>query len=323
MNEKGRISSAQARELLQRQLTVWHLARENYKAYANIQSRRFDMGGFTIEAQYNPSRMPSSSAKIDEQSLRQRPCFLCPHHLPQEQEKLPFGTEYFLLCNPYPIFPEHFTISSREHAAQEILPRFADFLDLSRQLEACTVFYNGPKSGASAPDHLHFQAVTRRRMPVERELNEQLSRSRLVLETSGGRLYALTDYLHNCFVIKARTRETATALFRTVYNALDIEPDETEPKMNLFALCDRQEGQTLILVPRRRHRPWQCAAEGADKFLSSPGAADMGGLFITVRKEDFERLTSDILRDIYGQVCYSDADMGRAVKRIKYMNPKH
>jgi glycosyltransferase involved in cell wall biosynthesis len=316
-SQSSAISSARVNRMLQEQLEVWPLAGENYKAYETICSRRVDMGGFTVEVQYNPSRMPPAGIKPGGQCTRQRKCFLCCDNLPREQRRLAFGEDYFVLCNPYPIFPEHFTIPTREHAGQEIASRFGDFLELARRLDAHTVFYNGPKSGASAPDHVHFQAVTRRRMPVEWELDERIAAHKAVPDGKGGAVYALTGYLRNGFVVKAQTADRATALFRLIYHALDVAPGETEPRMNLLGMYNEGEGWTIVIIPRRQHRPWQCFAEGEEQFLSSPGAADMGGIFITLRKEDFERVTPDILRDIYGQVCYPDAEIEKIIDHIR------
>ena len=78
--------------------------------------------------------------------------------------------------------------------------------------------------------------------------------------------------------------------------------------MNLFGWY-REEEWILALIPRKRHRPWQYEAEGADHLLSSPGAADIGGLFITPLAEDFEKINPALLQDVYEQVCWSDQEV--------------
>lgn len=303
------VSSSQAIELLTKQIATWPLAAKNYQALESVQLRSFDMGGFTLKVQYNPARILSSGAKVDAKSIRERPCFLCPDHLPVEQMRLTFGSHYLVLSNPYPIFPHHFTIPSREHARQAIATRFADFLELARRLNQFTLFYNGPKCGASAPDHAHFQAVTRSIMPMDDETERQVQHyGQLVLQEDDGTVQTLTHYLRNGFVIKAQTQETAIRLFQKVYRALELKPDEYEPRMNLFGFY-RQETWTIILIPRRQHRPWQYEAEGEDHLLSSPGAADIGGLFITTLPEDFAKITPGLLRDVYEQVCLNDKEI--------------
>ena len=304
------ISSSQVAELLAKQLVTWPLAETNYNALKTVQVKSFDMGGFVIRVQYNPSRIVSSAAKTDSDSIKKRKCFLCPDNLPVEQERLPFGANYLVLTNPYPIFPQHFTIPSREHLPQSILIHFPDFLELVRRMDAFTVFYNGPKCGASAPDHLHFQAGIRSFMPIDDELELQLKRfGSLVLEEKNGVLLQLTHYLRNGFVIKAKTQSAAQSLFGKLYHALNIVPDETEPRMNIFGHYENGIW-TITVIPRRQHRPWQYEAEGGQHLLSSPGAADMGGLFITPLKEDFEKMNADLLRDVYEQVCFNESEIG-------------
>lgn len=311
------VSSSQARELLTKQLATWPLAARNYEALEHVQTRTFEIGECTVRVQFNPARIASAGAKVDNQSIRERKCFLCSDHLPVEQERLPFGFHYLVLCNPYPIFPQHFTIPSREHADQLILPRFPDFLELTRRLDDFTLFYNGPRSGASAPDHAHFQAVSRGVMPIDHEIDGWLQRYGLpVFQDTDGCIRAFTHYLRNGFVITARTQDKTLALFTQVYNALDLVPGETEPRMNIFG--SYQKGQwKIIVIPRRQHRPWQYEAQGEAHLLSSPGAADVGGFFITARQEDFEKISADMLRDIYQQVCLNDAEIEEIANRLR------
>ncbi|MEG1545369.1 MAG: DUF4922 domain-containing protein [Tannerellaceae bacterium] len=311
------VSSTQVTEMLAKQLATWPLAAANFHSLEEVQTRSFDMNGFTVRVQFNPARIVSSAAKVDSNSIRARRCFLCPDNLPMEQERLFFGSHYLVLCNPFPIFPEHFTIPSRRHADQVILPRLEDLLELSRRLDAFTLFYNGPRCGASAPDHAHFQAGTRSFMPIDDEVDEQVRKfGSLVLSEKEGSLYTLTHYLRNGFVIKAVTLSAAVALFHRVYAALEVKEGESEPMMNLF--CNYgQEGWRLIIIPRRQHRPWQYAATGVDHLLTSPGAADVGGLFITPLEEDFRKLSPELLRDVYRQVCLGDAEIEEIAISIK------
>ncbi|MEG1748903.1 MAG: DUF4922 domain-containing protein [Tannerellaceae bacterium] len=311
------VSSTQVTEMLAKQLATWPLAAANFHSLEEVQTRSFDMNGFTVRVQFNPARIVSSAAKVDSNSIRARRCFLCPDNLPMEQERLSFGSHYLVLCNPFPIFPEHFTIPSRRHADQVILPRLEDLLELSRRLDAFTLFYNGPRCGASAPDHAHFQAGTRSFMPIDDEVDEQVRKfGSLVLSEKEGSLYTLTHYLRNGFVIKAVTLSAAVALFHRVYAALEVKEGESEPMMNLF--CNYgQEGWRLIIIPRRQHRPWQYAATGVDHLLTSPGAADVGGLFITPLEEDFRKLSPELLRDVYRQVCLGDAEIEEIAISIK------
>lgn len=309
------VSSSQATELLTKQLVTWPLAAKNFHALETVRLKSFDMDGFTVKVQFNPSRIISSAARTDTESLRLRNCFLCADNLPEEQEKLPFGFNYFVLCNPYPIFPQHFTIPSREHAAQSILPRFPDFLEMSRRMEEYVLFYNGPKCGASLPDHAHFQAATRSVMPMDDEVADRITEKNRIFSVKDGSLYLLKQYLRNGIVIQARTSNVAHNLFRKVYQTLEIKPGDTEPMMNLFSYY-QQGVWTIIVIPRRQHRPRQYEAVGEERLVSSPGAADIGGLFITPREEDYDKMTPELLRDVYNQVCLSDTEVEEIANKL-------
>ena len=231
MKPNNWVSSSQATELLAKQLVTWPLAEKNYKALEAVQVKSFDMGGFSIRAQFNPARIVSTGAKVDARSLKERKCFLCPENLPVEQERLPFGFRHLVLCNPYPIFPQHFTIPTRKHSPQLILPQWNDFLELTRRLTPFTVFYNGPRSGASAPDHAHFQAVTRGIMPLDEEVTQFIRQS--YASVYDNRIYPLTGNLRPGLVIQAATEEAATRLFKKIYAALPILPGEPDLRLLL------------------------------------------------------------------------------------------
>lgn len=303
------MTSEQARRMLREQLTTWPLAAANYRALEQVKVKTFDLGGFVVRVQFNPARITSTSSAVDKKSISERRCFLCETQLPAEQIRLSFGGGYYLLCNPYPIFPEHFTIPARIHSDQRIETRFLDLLSFARQLREYTLFYNGPRCGASAPDHAHFQAVNREVMPIDREWKKQVDESgERLLSLPGASLFSLTGYLRNGFVIRATEEKGAETIFGLLQEALPREADEVEPKMNLFVQY-RQEEWVVIAIPRKRHRPWQYDAEGSARILTAPGAADMGGLFILPREEDFEKISAELLRDIYTQLCYSDEEI--------------
>lgn len=303
------MTSEQARRMLREQLATWELAASNYRALEQVKVKTFDLGGFTVRVQFNPARIASTSSAVDKKSISERRCFLCERELPEEQIRLPFGSGYYLLCNPYPIFPEHFTIPTLSHTDQALESRFLDLLSFARQLREYTLFYNGPRCGASAPDHAHFQAVSREVMPIDREWKKQVDESgERLLSLPGASLSSFTGYLRNGFVIRATEEKVAETIFRLLQEALPREADEVEPKMNLFVQY-LQEEWVVIAIPRKRHRPWQYDAESSARILTAPGAADMGGLFILPREEDFEKISAELLRNIYTQLCYSDEEI--------------
>ena len=163
-------AASKAAGLLQQQRMVWELLRKGYDSLQSVKTKVFEFDGFQVKVQFNPGRMTSTAAKVDPNSIRERKCFLCTDNLPPAQRGIPCDGDYLVLCNPFPIFPEHFTIASLHHTPQVIRDSFAAFLQITRDLGArYTVFYNGPRCGASAPDHLHFQAGNRSFLPIDAE----------------------------------------------------------------------------------------------------------------------------------------------------------
>lgn len=296
----------EVKKMILRQPLCWNLARENYEALNGIETKSIFLDGHTIRVQFNPARTVSTNANVDKDYIRKRRCFLCPENLPAEQLRLPVLDKYIILCNPYPIFPSHLTISSVVHSPQLIHDRIDDMLRLAQLLPEFTIFYNGPCSGASAPDHAHFQASPFGLMPIDEEIPAFFSS---VIEYKAASVHELSGYLRNGFVITSDTKDGAAAAFTYLYKYLPIDNVAEEPMMNLFA-NKIGGGFRLTVIPRKRHRPWQYFEEaGNERFLSSPGAADIGGLFITVRADDFSKVSDKLLRDIYSQVCYGDDDI--------------
>ena len=258
------------------QLREWQLARDNHEALSRVWSRELisDKMGMTLRIQYNPARMVSTGANIDKASIAARPCFLCAKNRPAEQRSLDLNADFEWLVNPFPILPYHFTIASKTHRPQRILDGYDAMIQAAQALpEGYIVFYNGPKCGASAPDHLHLQAG-KWDMPLPMG--------------DAYRAYHLP-----C--------AEASDDFRTLYDSLPIVDGEDEPRMNVVAYRTG-EHVSLIVIPRRAHRPHCYAAEGPSKYLISPGTLDMCGLIITPRIEDYERLTATRALDILCEV---------------------
>ena len=301
----GSLTAERAEALLERDLQHWPTAQRNYEALTRVQLRTVSFGDFSIVVQFNPARIVSTGARTDAASIHRRPCFLCAQNRPKEQGALPFGEHYQLLVNPYPIFRRHYTIVERTHTPQAIRGRFGDYLELTRQLTGLTTLYNGPRCGASAPDHLHFQAVTRGQMPLDAELDTLTARHGQTLRsTPDATLQHVLGCLRPFFVIRATTADAATHCFDRLSHALPLPAPGEEPMMNLFARYDNS-GWTIVIIPRRRHRPW----EPGEGILTAPGAADMGGLFISVRPEDFEITHEETLRKVYAAVCPTEEEI--------------
>jgi len=292
--------ASQAHELLERQKSNWPLARDNFAALANVQTRVIEVDDISFRLQFNPGRLVSTSAKVDAKSIGERKCFLCPANRPSEQESLPFGDDYLVLINPFPIFPEHFTIPHRDHVPQRIAGSFEAMLDLARAMSPrYTVFYNGPKCGASAPDHLHFQAGDRGFMTIEGELDR--IKGKPIVETDNLRLHAPPS-IRPFVLIDSDDRSAAARAFDAMYQAfVGISPTGEEPMMNVLAWFDAGRFKTIIF-PRAKHRPSFYFAEGDAKILLSPASVDLGGVCIMPVERDYHRLTADHLRQMLGEV---------------------
>jgi hypothetical protein len=307
MHQEKTVEAKQVDELFAQQLKTWPLLGNNYGLFGQVHIKTLEVDGLPVVVQFNPARIISSGAKTDIQFIRERKCFLCSQNRPAEQEEALFGEDYLVLCNPFPIFPQHFTVPTRQHVEQTIMGRLGDMLDLAKALDSYTVFYNGPRSGASAPDHMHFQVVTKHYMPIDQL---DVSQTKLIREETNARLYLLDNYLRNGWIISSESKEEAQRLFDRLCRALDVPAGETEPRMNLF--CNYEKGRWILkVIPRRKHRPSQFFAQGEEQLLSSPGAADVGGVFVTTREEDFRKATPALLRDVYSQVCYGNDELKR------------
>lgn len=276
------------------QRAEWPLAARNFDALEGVEVRSIAMPGMDIKVQFNPARIVSSGAKVDARSLAERPCFLCEKNRPAEQRGIDWRG-YTVLVNPFPIFPRHLTIPAVGHTPQRIQGRVADMLALAAELPGYTVFYNGPRCGASAPDHMHFQAGNSDFLPIWQALDA--APPRMVADDGAGtRLSVCTSLPVNVFVVDAATPEAGERMFDSLYRVLP--EGEEEPMMNLLAA-----GSRLVVVPRKRHRPSFYGTEGEGCMLLSPASVDMGGAFITPRREDFDRLDAQLLARVFDELC--------------------
>ena len=276
------------------QRAEWPLAARNFDALEGVEVRSIAMPGMDIKVQFNPARVVSSGAKVDARSLAERPCFLCEKNRPAEQRGIDWRG-YTVLVNPFPIFPRHLTIPAVGHTPQRIQGRVADMLALAAELPGYTVFYNGPRCGASAPDHMHFQAGNSDFLPVWQALDAAPLRT-VADDGAGTRLSVCTALPVNVFVVDATTPEAGERMFERLYRVLP--EGEEEPMMNLLAA-----GSRLVVVPRKRHRPSFYGTEGEGCMLLSPASVDMGGAFITPRREDFDRLDAQLLARVFDELC--------------------
>ena len=298
------------------QLKQWEDARKRYQDLRDVKTKQLGI----LRVQYNPARMVSTGAKIDAHTLAQRPCFLCASNRPKEQLTERLDDDFCLLVNPFPILPVHFTIPALRHEPQAILSHYGEVHKLLSRYKALMVFYNGPKCGASAPDHQHLQAGESGLVPLQREWKRmQKSLEPIVTLNEDNDVCLLRDFVVPALVIRSTSAESDEKLFHLVYKCLPLRDGETEPMMNIVAW---REGRQYIsvVIPREKHRPDCYSDEGEKRLLVSPGALDMSGLLIVPREEDFNKLTETQAETILKECGVTEKTMQAVVERIKENN---
>lgn len=330
-------TSDEAHRLFVDQLNHWPDAKKRYEDLKQVQIKPLVTEDLSLLVQYNPARMVSTGAKVDKTSIAERPCFLCDTNRPTEQIDLPMLRRYQLLVNPFPILPEHFTIAKRYHTPQQILKNYVDMMRITLSLDDMLVFYNGAKCGASAPDHMHFQAGSRGFVPLERDYEskfipssarlypitdeEFIEASQLEPLTEDLGVYVLRGYATTAFSIVTRTPEANEHLFKKLYASLKKDEDDIEPMLNILAFtkrCTYSDNKCVVsvIIPREKHRP-DCYFDEANKCLVSPGALDMGGLIITPRNEDFVTMDTEKAASIIAECGVSHQEETDIIKRLK------
>ena len=295
--------------LFDEQMRDWAMAAENYRALDQVLLKDFFLEDQRIRLQCNPKRLVSVAANVSAAAIQERPCFLCPANRPVEQKGVAFE-DFTILVNPFPVFPRHFTIVGG-HVPQRIGGHFGAFLRLAREMDDCVVFYNGPKCGASAPDHLHFQAGNKGAMPVEMENVRSSAKS--VYANEGLEVLELRGMLRGGWLLEGSYEQALTNVFERIYAVL--KTSEEEPMMNVLGWFT--DGRwTVVVFPRVMHRPSCYFKEGADKMLISPASVEMGGLVVAARLEDFERMTEADLRTIFEEVSMSEAAVSEITTRF-------
>ena len=335
MNRRWRqeASEEDVEAFFESELNSWEAARQRYDdLQTQVQKRELPFGDSSLTVQWNPARIVSTAAQIDKASIAARPCFLCDENRPKEQHALMIRHHYQVLINPFPILPHHFTIPTRRHKPQNIWEHFGTMRHLAWTLPHHIVFYNGPLCGASCPDHMHLQAGSRGVVPIERdwELYENRLEKLYPLTGSGTQemaeagntsqrcgLFLLKSYACPVFVIRSLPEEKDSLLCQRLYQVLPVSEGESEPRMNV--ICWRQPGDEsrsdeiiTLVFPRKKHRP-NCYSE---ELMVSPGALDMGGLFITPREEDFRKLTPEWAVEILKEVSMTEEELKTVINDV-------
>ena len=304
----------QVEDLIRYQCLDWKLAGDNYAALQQVQTRMMEINGFQVMLQFNPERIRSSAAKTDEASLLARPCFFC--NRPEEQFAVPYRNYFQILVNPYPIFERHLTVPLLRHDKQQIKPYYEEMLFLATDLPDYTIFYNGPKCGASAPDHMHFQAVGAGSLPIE--YNWMKASKEIIWCGRATTLYALENFLSPVFVLASTLLDEAVFAFEMLYGQLEVNEGEYEPMMNVVTWVE-EDVMLSCIFPRKELRPSCFYAVGADNILISPATVEMAGFFVAPLEKDFRKITARDLECILKEVAITKEQKDEIVRKIKML----
>src|SRR5215813_13774693 len=278
-----------AEGLAEQQLATWPMLRDAVVGLARVEYKRLSARGSEVLAQFNPQRIVSTAARVDAAAIKQRPCFLCAENLPPEERGTAFGAEFVALYNPFPVLPRHLVITSRRHIPQTIEGNFGTLLELSLNLGGeFFVVYNGAACGASAPDHLHFQACERGRLPIVREIESW--EKRIFSDDSLIEIFTLKNYRLNALIARGNDREALIEWFDRALRLLaEVTGAQAEPMINLVVTRDGDRW-TVIVFPRDKHRPDRYFAEGPAKLTVSPAAIDLAGVLVVPQPDHFAKI---------------------------------
>lgn len=326
----------QVEKFIKDQLSVWPEVSARFRGLKSTSTRRLDVGGLEVVLQHNPARLASAVAGTDADALKDAPCFLCRENLPREQMTMPFegrkGRKYRIQVNPFPIFPQHLVIASERHQPQSIWHHFVDMLDMARSLQGFTVFYNGPESGASAPEHLHFQACPHGILPLEKAVDTLLDRVReegledvhydidgeleYLTRVQEAVVYHYKHFMRGVFALRGRTSKSIGKLFYRLLESVPTVEGEKEPKFNLFVWHDGVEYRSIVVL-RDTHRTHHFYSEGPDHLTMAPGCADVAGWLIVPDPEDYNMLDARLLAEMLGEAAVRPGAERDIVWRLK------
>jgi hypothetical protein len=288
-------------ELFKRQAQAWPQFARGLEGLARSKTRPIRIDWFDIFVRHIPHRVGSTTAAVDRESVAKRPCFLCGGNLPPEEEGMRFDEDFTIYCNPFPIVDHHLTIAHREHGLQRIANQFGNMLDLAAALPGYFVIYNGPECGASAPDHLHFQAGSRVLLPIEKD-------------TAALTDVTVPNYGRKVFLFRGRDR---SALIDRMDSAIDLLAKTTgkrpEPLVNIAVFHERAQWVTY-LFPRGKHRP---EVFHSGELTVSPASIDLCGIFVVPLEHDFEKITGDAIAAIFREVTLPDGQFREVAEKLE------
>jgi hypothetical protein len=290
----------QIEHLLERQSRAWSQLAKGIAGLALAGTRSVRIDWYEVYLRHVPHRIVSTTAEVDRASIAKRPCFLCAENLPSEEEGVPFGQDFMIYCNPFPIVDRHLTIAHRTHSPQRIINQFGNMLDLAAALPGYFVIYNGPECGASAPDHMHFQTGSRELFPIEKD-------------TAGLAGLTVPDYGRNVFMFRAREKAASIArMDRAIELLAQITGKRTEPMVNIAVFYDTRDWVTY-LFPRGKHRP---EVFHTGELTISPAAIDLCGIVAVPLAKDFKKTTGDDIAAVFREVTLPQDQFREVAERL-------
>ena len=298
-------------DMFSRELNAHGRAFLNYEALAQVEVKDMTIDGFPAKLFFNPARVRSVMADVSPEALQKRACFLCPDGLEPLQLTTvwdsPTGQTYFIRVNPFPIFNHHFTISSAIHERQTFAPHMESMLHLAEAMPEMSIFYNGPMCGASAPDHMHFQAVPRHSMPIEDYFSTNYANAVLVQESDLQSHLATLEKVLSMASIPENASQTGSL------TAGASHTEEWEPRWNIISWYEPESSPNSLIASspkfntivffRRESRPQCFFAPENERILFSPGTVEMGGVGIVANRDSFDRITPEVLRSMIQEVA--------------------
>lgn len=311
-NEADIVEETPLLRFFNRQMYLWKETCQRYRSLQSVRVKDFE----EVKVQFNPDRIVSTGASIKAEDISKRKCFLCKENRPKEQIVKVLNSQFELLVNPYPILFEHFTICARHHQEQNIATSFSEIFHLLDKFKDMAVLYNGPRCGASAPDHLHLQMGTSSVLPVVAQWQHISRNLKTIIKRNAGDLSMIMNASATAMVIRSKEKSECEHLFKRLCQAMPKEKGDKEPMMNIVAWKQGEE-YLLVVYLRKKHRPDCYYMEGNKRLLVSPGAVDMAGMIITPREEDFQKIDAQKAKDILREVSLGEAETEEVIHRLE------
>ncbi len=304
--------------LYNQQSNAWPLLKQGIESLSSADLKKYFFDGYEINAQFNPGRINSTLANVSPKAVKKRECFLCAENLPKEQQGIIYKDKYSILCNPFPIFINHLTISSISHLPQRIKKSFSDLLEISSDIADYSFIYNGPESGASAPDHLHFQACKKESLPINIDYEGLKNEFGEEIISNGVVVRAIDDGTRKIFSLESDSAKSLIKIFNIIYSLYAIiSKSHVEPMMNIISSYEEETGWRIMIFFRKKHRPDAYFKEDDENILVSPASIDLGGVLVIPLEKDFKKIDKDIISGIFREVSMGKEEFEYLKAKLK------